>query len=534
MARAGERRRAEVFINDRRALGVAAPHRPHAELARVFGEKRVFIALRGLESGSDWLHELQRQVQGAAVMLTLPPEGGAEVRDDEGRRRLDDPNDFVRFEIVTALKLGVDILPVALDTDVSPREADLPPALQPLLLRQATGFDTRRARRDAAQIAQAIKARLAERRKRRSSPVWIAAGAAAGFAAGVALGPTAWRAVGLSPPAPAALIEERAALRQSLAAAETSRNTALEARDRSAERAQALEAEVATLRAALSAAEARLADASSGSVALRAAQAEIANLKAQLATARAASVAAPRNLETFRDCADCPEMVVIPAGTFLIGLPLGEEGRTSNEFSRRTGEPQEVRVSRFALGKFEVTFAEWDACVRDGGCKDRPGHDGRRDGPVTDVSWYYAQDYIRWLNVQVGANLYRLPFEAEWEYAARAGTSTRYHWGDDYDSTRVADSGDIEPVGSRPANDFGIFDVAGSVWEWVANCWDDSLRGDRSNSPRTAEGTCENFILLGGSWKVRPGLHKNPERYRDPLNYRNVFVGFRVARTLNE
>ena len=180
-------------------------------------------------------------------------------------------------------------------------------------------------------------------------------------------------------------------------------------------------------------------------------------------------------------------MVVIPAGSFLMGSPEGEEGRLDRE-----GPQHPVTIGApFALGKYEVTFDEWDACVAAGGCEHRPDDQGwgRGTRPVINVSWEDAHQYVAWLSGETGET-YRLPSEAEWEYAARAGTTTRYFWGDGedpacgsaniYDQVGKAaddyggasfgcDDGFAEtaPAGSFRANAFGLHDVSGNVWEWV-------------------------------------------------------------------
>ena len=129
---------------------------------------------------------------------------------------------------------------------------------------------------------------------------------------------------------------------------------------------------------------------------------------------------------SFRDCPACPEMIVVPAGSFTMGSPDSEEGRSNDE-----GPQHKVSVRSFAFGKYEVTFEQWDACVAAGGCTHKPNDKGwgRSDRPVINVSWKDAQQYVRWLS-RITGKPYRLPNEAEWEYAARAGTTTRYHWGD--------------------------------------------------------------------------------------------------------
>ncbi|MDE0274019.1 MAG: formylglycine-generating enzyme family protein [Gammaproteobacteria bacterium] len=178
----------------------------------------------------------------------------------------------------------------------------------------------------------------------------------------------------------------------------------------------------------------------------------------------------------FRDCNVCPEMVVVPAGEFLMGSSSGEVGRQGNE-----GPQHRVRIPQpFAVGVFEVTFTEWDACQRDAGCVGFGGDEGwgRGEHPAINVSWNDAQAYARWLSEKTGT-VYRLLSESEWEYAARAGTTTPYHFGQSM-SEQLAnccqDYGMTLPGGAFPANGFGLHDIHGNVQEWVQDCWNDNYR----------------------------------------------------------
>ena len=208
----------------------------------------------------------------------------------------------------------------------------------------------------------------------------------------------------------------------------------------------------------------------------------------------------------FRDCPECPEMVVVPAGEFMMGSPPSEEGRGDDE-----GPVHRVTIAEpFAVGKYEVTFDEWDACVSGGGCGGhRPDSKDRGRQPVAEVSWEDAQAYVAWLSRKTG-EAYRLLSEAEWEYAARAGTTTRYHWGDDIGRNRAncyddscGDSWDYTaPVGSFAANAFGLHDVHGNVWEWVEDCWNGNYAGAPSDGSAWESGNCDGRVLRGGSWSV--------------------------------
>ena len=197
--------------------------------------------------------------------------------------------------------------------------------------------------------------------------------------------------------------------------------------------------------------------------------------------AAAAGGAGRRPGERFSDCAACPEMVVVAAGSFMMGSPETEEGRWSDE-----GPQHRVTIgSPFAVGVYEVTFAEWDACVGAGGCGGYRPDDrgwGRGSRPVMNVSWEDAQQYVRWLSRETGES-YRLLSEAEWEYVARAGTQTARYWGNDESrqcSYANGDDDDVEcsdgfesstaPVGSFRANAWGLYDVLGNVFEWTEDC----------------------------------------------------------------
>ena len=251
-----------------------------------------------------------------------------------------------------------------------------------------------------------------------------------------------------------------------------------------------------------------------------------------------------------RECAECPKMVVVPAGRFRMGDLSGAGG---------SGEKpvHDVTIaSPFAVGKYEVTFAEWDACVAGGGCTHRPADDrwGRGTRPVIDVSWDDTQAYVRWLSRETGKP-YRLLSEAEWEYVARAGTTTKYWWGNEADHAHANYGKDnfcegmvagadrweyTSPVGSFAANAFGLFDTAGNVWEWVADCWHDSYQGAPNDGSVWAGGDCDRHELRGGSWADDPRRILSADRDRYSVvchgsvsGFRGSNVGFRVARTLD-
>ena len=248
--------------------------------------------------------------------------------------------------------------------------------------------------------------------------------------------------------------------------------------------------------------------------------------------------------QRFRDCAECPEMVVVPSGSFLMGVPESEEGSEDDERPVHA-----VAVQSFAAGVYEVTFAEWDACVAGGGCVGRQRDEGWGRGrrPVINVSWHHAQLYVQWLSGRTGRR-YRLLSESEWEYVARAGTTGPFHTGGtispdqaNYDGRcYYPPSGDYVwwrqtvPVGSFPPNAFGLYDVHGNVWEWVQDCWNGSYQGAPSDGGAWESGNCAYRVLRGGSWINRPWLIRSANRHWDVdfSGFNSVLVGFRVARTL--
>jgi len=236
------------------------------------------------------------------------------------------------------------------------------------------------------------------------------------------------------------------------------------------------------------------------------------------------------------DCKHCPEMVAIPGGSFRMGDLSGEGSYTEKPVHT-------VRIQAFKLGKYEVTFAQWDACVADGGCGGyRPSDSGwgRGNRPVIDVSWNEAQSFISWLNNQTNGK-YRLPSEAEWEYAARAGSTTKYSWGNNIGNNRAVCNGcgsrwddqQTAPVGSFEANAFGVNDLHGNVWEWIEDCWHNNYQG----APTTGRawnngGNCSRRVIRGGSWYNIPAHFRSAIRDRYTSTYRFNNRGFRLAQDL--
>ena len=254
--------------------------------------------------------------------------------------------------------------------------------------------------------------------------------------------------------------------------------------------------------------------------------------------------------DIFKECDKCPEMVVVPAGSFTMGSPAGEQGRDIDE------SPQHgVTIAKpFAVGRFAVTFDEWDACVADRGCNGYHPQDlgwGRNRRPVINVTWDEATAYAAWVSRKIGKP-YRLLTEAEWEYAARAGSTTAYYWGNEIGKGNANcapvgkeacgsewDNEQTAPVGSFAANAFGLYDMAGNVWQWVQDCYHDNYNGAPTDGSAWTTGNCRGTleedlqrVIRGGSWISGPLNLRSAGRFRDTFNNGGNNLGFRVGRTL--
>jgi formylglycine-generating enzyme required for sulfatase activity len=236
--------------------------------------------------------------------------------------------------------------------------------------------------------------------------------------------------------------------------------------------------------------------------------------------------------ELLRECPECPELVIVPPGDFVMGSP-----DTPYEKPERT-----LSVRRpFAIGRREVTFAEWDHCADAGACKHRPDDRGwgRGERPVMNVSWDDVKLYTAWLSQKTGQR-YRLPSEAEWEYAARGGTQTRYWWGDQFQPGMVncKNCSDIlitdQPVkvGSLKPNPFGLFDMGGGVDQWVEDCWHKNYQGAPADGSAWIENECPSRVIRSGSWRKDSSYARTANRGSYDTNVRYPTHGFRVALSL--
>lgn len=439
--------REAIFIGYRRDDTADVAGRIFDALESRFGRDRIFKDVDNLRPGADFGEYIKTILPRCRVALILIGPNWVNAVDEDGGRRLDDPNDWVRIEIEIALTAGeLDVVPVLINGARMPRANELPPSLHPLLRRHAATI--RRDpdfRDDIDRLATALRASVrtgfldlaslgGDRRSQASSvqrpskanrtPLLIGGIVAGALAlAVIGFGMSRWL-----PMQGAESFEEPAA--------------------------PELSTQDAVFRAPLT------------------------------------PLLPPLTL---------PEMVRIPG-------------------------------QNFEVGRYEVTFAQWDECVAAGGCNGyRPGDEGwgRGNRPVINVSWNDAQAYVQWLSQHTGQR-YRLLTSAEWEYAARAGTTTNFWWGDqdpvcDQSAGNGANFGACtddrtRPVGSFQPNGFGLYDVHGNVLEWVADC----------------EGTdCSHRLLRGGSWSNVPQyLRSAMFVVRIDPSSRNIGVGFRVGRTV--
>ncbi len=515
-----------VFLSYRRDDTRHLSARIYEQLERHFGEGHVFFDVDTLPRYAGWDFEdvIRETVPQCRVFLAIIGRDWARLM----RARLREPKDFVQIELAIALNTpGVRVIPVLVDGAAMPVAADLPEALRGLLGKQNVVLPPdphlRQAVNDLAKTLLAAPAQPIPPPPARPAPPpppqphppsttapptptvgipkWLMPAGAAGLAL-VAL--LAWGPWSQSNPpgAEAPPIVEAPASEATPEAAGPS-------------------PPAETPAPATSFVDARSTPAST----------------------RAPLVTNPSSLPDyalFRECEGCPEMVMIPAGSFTMGSPASEAGRFGDE-----GPQVSVRVPRFAIPRFETTWDEWAACVSAGVCQQREDSGfGRGRRPVINVDWETdTRAFLRFVNSRVSG--YRLPSEAEWEYAARAGTTTTFSWGNgirpeqaqywwsvSYNGspTRTTNPSGTAPVGSFQNNAWGLYDMHGNVWEWVEDCYRDNLSGQTA-AANTA-GDCSLRVLRGGSWSGDPYWLRSAFRIRLTSTLRLSDFGFRLARTL--
>jgi formylglycine-generating enzyme required for sulfatase activity len=534
----------KVFISYRRDDARYQARMIYEAFSRVLPREHVFMDMDSIAPGANFRKILKGWVDECEVLLALIGPNWLNATDPKTKdRRLDSPSDYVRIEIGEALARGIPVVPVLIDGAPLPDIDLLPDDLKELVDRQAEHLQFLTFEGDCERLIRKLRLTEQPAQTTPTNPVvasppiapvdarvvqgavgrlqrwgWIAAAIAAGVLTIHYVGdntfsiPVWWRGS-------SAVTEQ--------SRAEQPASPEAEAKQRADEAAKAE---------------------SDG----RQAEAEAKHHADEEAAQRDPALSIkPGSGQSFRDrladgqpCAMCPEMVVAPAGKFTMGSPPSEPGGDGGE----TQIPVEI-AQPFAVGKFAVTFDQWDACVADRGCKGYRPNDqgwGRGNRPVINVNWADANVYAEWLSRKTGKS-YRLLSEAEREYVTRAGTTTPFWWGSSITPKQANYNGNYTygggpngeyrqrtvPVDSFEANPWGLFNVHGNVWEWTADCWNDSNQGNPGNgSPRTT-GDCTQRVIRGGSWYYLPQLLRAAYRIRNTTDYRDSTLGFRLARTLN-
>jgi formylglycine-generating enzyme required for sulfatase activity len=472
-----------IFVSYRRDDTADVAARMHDALSRRFGRRRIFMDVDNLPPGADFGEYIRTVLPSCRVALVLIGPSWLEARDDRGGRRLDDPNDWVRVEIETGLTTpGLDVVPVLVNGATMPHPEQVAESLRPLLRRHAAII-----RRnpdfhdDVGRLIAALRvsvrtgvldfSSLTNQRKASSSRV-----------------SPWWTIVGMAALALLILIWQPW---RSTPASNGPANASKQ------ESSSLINADQESL----------------------------------------------RDGQTFRDCDSCPEMVVVPGGAFTMGSPEHEASRDPDETMHR------VSLDRFAIARTEITrgqYAEFSRATgrRDGancavsrgpGTWRDPGLQQEDSHPVVCVSWTDASAYVQWLSGRTGRD-YRLPSEVEWEHAARAGTTTAYSTGQAIFATQASfgRTSGTEAVASYEPNAFGLFDMHGSTWEWVADCYTEDVSELPLDGSVFDMQPCLARVYRGGGWDYVPerGL-RSANRERTAPDDRGVSIGFRVARSLS-
>ena len=479
----------KIFVNYRRDDVRADARDIAGRLSCTFGRRNVFMDVDNLIAGQRFDQQLETSLAQCDIFIAVI---GNKWGDILAQRQAVNEQDFVVDEIAAAIARGIPVIPVLVDGAPLPQAIALPTSIAALPLYQSHEVKHESFGRDAEALVSAIRAIRSQLRSSAKSPThWGNMAVGVGLVA-LMVGIGIWAV-----PTAVNWWDQR----QELAGKEQE--------------------------------ERRTAQAPSA----RAVKPSPTPTCNGVQTVVAGNQRCLRPRDTFKDCPDCPVMVVVPAGSFHMG---------SNDDTDDQKPVHKVTITKpLAVGRFEVTFTEWDSCVAAGGCQHKPGDDGWGRGrqPVINVSWNDVGQYVAWLGRKT-AQHYRLLSEAEWEYVARAGTKTPY-WSGQTISIAEANHvynpasgyflrrvGSTVEVDNLVANSWGLHHVHGNVWEWTADCWHKSYQGAPDDGSVWNTGDCSQRVLRGGSWNSGPLHIRSAHRSTRRADSRINTVGFRVARTL--
>ena len=531
----------KVFISYRHDDSAGHAGRVHDRLVQAFGRDLLFMDVDAIPLGVDFIKVLREEVAKCDVLLAVIGTHWLDARDEEGNRRLDSAADFVRIEIATALQRGIPVIPILLDGAKIPKVQQLPQDLEGLVARN--GLDVRHAsfhadidklitglkggviHADAPNAFSSLQRRTTNQtvaggamERRAMGPRWVVISLGAAIVAGaIAAALIVKQQTEQTPQPPAASVQlSPPVVQQSPVIAQPAPSSAPQPPPAKIE-----------------------------------ASPKTAQLPSLPRAAQPPFVPIPSTREhalqpgdSFKECDNCPEMVVVPIGSFIMGSPETEIGRGRNE-----GPQHKVTfVYRFAVGRFSVTFDEWDACVTDGGCNGYSPPDqgwGRGRRPVINVSRNDIKAYLAWLSHKTAMS-YRLPSEAEREYVTRAGTTTPFWWGSsistsqaNYKGTEIYGDDGVRgefrnqslPVDSFAPNPWGFYQVHGNVSEWTDDCWHDNYIDAPSDGSAWTAPNCNQHVRRGGSIGSPPSALRSASRFFSPPTV-EPFLGFRVVRVL--
>ncbi|MEO0518586.1 MAG: SUMF1/EgtB/PvdO family nonheme iron enzyme [Cyanobacteria bacterium P01_A01_bin.116] len=538
-----------IFISYRRSDAAAEAGRIYDYLEGRFGRKAIFKDVDTIDAGDDFRARLNDAVGQCQILLAVIGKSWLQVTDEAGRRRLDNPADWVRLEIETALRRKVRVIPILLDGVAMPAVRDLPAALQPLAYRNAARVrHDPDFRRDMDRVVGVIQRHLEKTPRRRASPTVATPSVQVAHPAKPVAMPTAvplkdWanrisrrrlvQILGYSGGGLGSVLLGRALFQSGGASSNSPSEPRLEPADPPTTPAETQS-------------PTQLADWQLPSLEPETIDGTTAEFNVATVNVSDKSITIARNRAEFvtEDLGGgvTLDLMKIPSGTFTMGSPSSEAGRQEAE-----GPQHDVTVPSFWMGKYPVTQAQWRAVAAltkvEQDLNSSPAHFPGDQRPVENVSWLDAVEFCQRLSAKLGQE-YRLPSEAEWEYACRAGSTTPFHVGEtltadlaNYGATQSYSSGpkgdypeETTTVGSFPANAFGLYDMHGNVWEWCADHWHDSYEGAPSDGSAWLTDNWESFRLLrGGAWFLTPRNCRSAFRDFNPPGSGLNLIGFRVS-----